>query len=201
MRCLIINLQGTSGDNGNVGKYETKTITAITTPSITTGSGADGTCTASSNTNLNTQSCVGRANTDAVNFSVTANTASGQNQIILSSTPTGLAVNDEVLIINLQGTSGDNANVGKYETKTITAITTNTLTLNSNLTNAYDGTTQKIMVQRIPNYTNVTVNAGITLTASAWDGTKGGILFFRASGTVTNNGTITMSELGYRRTG
>ena len=54
------------------------------------------------------------------------------------------------------------------------------------------------MVQRIPNYTNVTVNAGITLTASAWDGTKGGILFFRASGTVTNNGTITMSELGYR---
>lgn len=167
------------------------------------GDGADGAITVSVNKNINTdtlatgRSCVDGG--DAVNYSVTASVAAAATSITLSSTPSSgcLAVGDEVLIINLQGTSGDNANVGKYETKTISAISTATLTVSA-LTNAYDGTTQKIMVQRVPNYTSVTVNSGITLTANAWDGTKGGVLFFRANGTVTVTGTISMASKGFR---
>jgi len=78
----------------------------------------------------------------------------------------------------------------------ISEISTNTLSLDTNLVNGYDGTTQKIMVQRVPNYTNVTVNSGYTLTASAWDGTKGGVLLFKANGTLTVTGSISVDELG-----
>ncbi|MBU1327084.1 hypothetical protein KKB64_04235 [Patescibacteria group bacterium] len=167
---------------------------------VDVGDGADGACTVSAATNINTGTCVGKATADGVNFSSTANTSAASTTIVLSSTPTGLAVGDEVLIINLQGTAANNANVGQYEIKTITAINTDTLTLNSALTNGYDGTTQKIMVQRVPNYTNVTINSGITLTANAFDGTKGGVVAFKANGTVTVDGTISASNLGYRGT-
>ncbi len=162
------------------------------------GTGADGACTVSANTDINTGTCVGRANGDAVNFSVTANVSAGSNSVTLSSTPTGLAVDDEILIINLQGTSSNYSNVGKYETAYITNISSNTLTLGRNLTNGYDGTTQKIMVQRIPQYTNVTVSSGYSFYPSAWNGTKGGVMMFRATGTVTVNGSITAAGRGYR---
>jgi|GEM_PF-3859719 len=163
------------------------------------GNGADGVCAVTSGTtNLNTGSCAGKGTADAVNFSVTANTSAGQNQVTTSATPTGLAAGDEILIINLMGTSGDYANVGKYETKRITSINSNTLNLSANLTYSYDGTTQKIMVQRVPNYTTVTVDNGTTLTIETWDGSKNGVLFFRATGAVTNNGTINIASKGFR---
>jgi len=162
------------------------------------GTGDDGACTVSSDLNINTGSCVGRGNGDAVNFTVTSNVTAGSNTVTLSSTPTGLAVDDEILIINLQGTSTNYSDVGEYETAYITQINSNTLTLNSNLTNGYDGTTQKIMVQRIPQYTSVTVNSGQNLYPSSWDGSKGGVLMFKANGTVTVNGTIHANAVGYR---
>lgn len=169
------------------------------TSQVDYGNGADGACSVTSGTtNLNTASCAGRGTADAVNFSVTANTPPGQNQVTLSTLPTGLAANDEILIVNLMGTGSNYSNVGKYETRRIVSISSNTLTLNSNLTNVYDGTTQKIMVQRVPNYTNVTVDNGTTLTTDAWNGTKNGVLFFRANGTVTINGTVDMNSKGFR---
>jgi hypothetical protein len=162
------------------------------------GAGTDGSCTVSASLNINTASCVGRSDADAINFSVTADTSAGGTAITVSSTPTGLAVGDEILIINLQGTAGDNSNVGKYETQLIKSIDTNTLTLFNTLTNAYDGTTQKIMVQRVPQYSSLTVDSTYTLTADTWDGTKNGILFFRVQGTLTNNGIISMNSNGFR---
>jgi hypothetical protein len=162
------------------------------------GSGADGACTVSSNTNINTGSCVGRGNGDAVNFSSTVSTAVGATSIIVSSTPTGLAVGDKIMIINLQGTSGNYSNVGKYEIKTVTGIATTTVAfVGQTLTNAYDGTTQSIMVQRVPQYTTVNVNSGKSFSPSVWNGTKGGVLAFMANGTVTISGTLSVDGLGY----
>ena len=168
------------------------------------GDGADGAVTISSNTNINTaNSIAGRScadGGDAVNYSVTENRSAGTNQIVLSSTPSSgcLTAGDEVLIINLQGTTGANSDVGEYEFATISSISSATLTLSANLTNGYDGTTQKIMVQRVPNYTDLTINSGIDFTASDWNGTKGGVMAFRASGTVTVTGNIVGNALGYR---
>jgi hypothetical protein len=162
------------------------------------GTGADGACTVSANTNINTGTCVSRANGDAVMFSSTVNTAVGSTAITVSATPTGLAAGDEVLIINLQGTTSNYADVGEYDTRYITSISTNTLYLDHGLTNGYDGTTQKIVVQRIPQYTTVTVNSGINFYPSTWNGTTGGVIFFRANNTVTATGTIHANYIGYR---
>ncbi len=158
----------------------------------------DGVCTVSSGTiNLNTQSCSGRATADAINFTTTSNITSGSSSITLTTTPTGLVPGDEVLIINLQGTSSNYDNVGKYETRIISEINSNTLILSQSLTNSYDGTTQKIMVQRMPNYDSVSIASGAILTANAWDGTKGGVLAFTSSGQVNVLGTINMAGKGY----
>jgi prepilin-type N-terminal cleavage/methylation domain-containing protein len=159
---------------------------------------SDGACSVTSGTiNLNAQSCSGRATADAVNFVTNQNNVSGATSIILSTTPTGLSVNDQVLIINLQGTSVNYANVGKYETKIVSQVNTNTLTFTQPLINTYDGTTQKIMIQRLPNYATVNISSGAILTANAWDGSKSGVLAFNVSGTATTSGTIDMNAKGF----
>jgi len=175
------------------------------------GSGKDGSLDLSPSSattyNLNTTANWPGSPTTApgVNFSVTENRAITTNQIVIdSSTAAGLAIGDEILIINLQGTSSNYSNVGQYETVTIKSITTNsptgksTLTLNSFLINGYDGTTQKIMVQRIPNWTDVTIGANATLTADAWNGVKGGVVVFRSNGTINKAGIIDMKGKGFR---
>ena len=55
-------------------------------------------------------------------------------------------------------------------------------------------------MQRVPQWTDVTVTSTGTLTANAWDGTSGGVLVFRASGTVDINpsGSIHMNAKGYQ---
>jgi hypothetical protein len=163
------------------------------------GTGSDGACSVTVSTNINTGTCVGRGTADAVNFTSTVSTIAGANSITLSSTPTGLAVGDEVLIIDLQGVVGNSASVGKYDTKYIASISTNTLNLEGTLANSYDGTTQKIVVQRIPQYTSVTINNGATFSPSIWNGTTGGVMFFRATGIVTINsgGYISAAQTGY----
>ena len=55
---------------------------------------------------------------------------------------------------------------------------------------------QIVMLMRVPNYHNVTVTG--TLTASAWNGLTGGLVVFRASGTVSGAGTVVVDALGYR---
>ena len=103
-------------------------------------------------------------------------------------------------------------NTGNYEFLRVQSIntSTNVITFTTNKTKYYGngasddtnigtaGTNQRVMVQRIPQYNNVTINSGITLTASNWGGTRGGVVTFRAKGTVSNSGTISTLGLGYR---
>jgi hypothetical protein len=109
-------------------------------------------------------------------------------------------VGDEVLIVNAKGTPANNANVGDFESRYITSISTNTITLNQNVTNGYDTVTQVVFVQRIPNYTNVTIGSGGQITATSWNGNAGGVVMFRANGTVNigAGSTINANALGYR---
>ena len=173
------------------------------TVNINIGDGADGAITINTVKNINTDIIAnGRSYPDGVNWQITNNVSSGQTTISSGTViPYGFAVGDEIMIINLKGTSTNYTNVGLYEFKTITALPSSTsLTVDSNLTHSYDGTTQKIMVQRVPNYTDVTINTGGLLTCNAFDGNKGGIIVFRANGTVTVNAAdgITVSNKGFR---
>ena len=166
------------------------------------GTGRDGDLTVSSTYNLNLNAQPGRLFPDAVAFTATA---LGQNSATLKGGVGGLVIGDEVLLINMQGDTKNNKNVGNYEIKKIAKIdfANNRLYFATSLTRIYGASTsnatltgQKIVVQRVPHYRNVVVKS--TLTADAWDGIKGGVLFFKASGTVQVLGSVNMSSRGYR---
>jgi hypothetical protein len=175
----------------------------------------DGDCVANGNFGMDGHSrfvvCGSGQNTYPlqVTFVVTSNTAAGATTVTLSSNPTGyFHVGEEVLIINLQGTTSDMTNVGLYETKYITSLTTTTVTLDSALVNPYNGTTQSIRIMRIPHFHNFTLCGGNTgggctqasfLQSSNWPSSPSApVIFFRATGTVTiNSGATIFSGWGY----
>lgn len=173
------------------------------------GSGGDGSVTISTSQNINTAVLGSLRVTNADGILTTASSfgsASGGITLTVASA-TGFAAGDEIMVINLRGDATNNGNVGKYEFLEIESISTNTLTFKTTIKNIYGATSsnltltgQSIVVQRIPQWTNVTINSGGTLTANSWNGTSGGIIVFRASGTVTVNtgGTINANALGYR---
>ena len=115
---------------------------------------------------------------------------------------TKFSIGDEVVILDLQGTSADYENVGKYETRFITNISGNDVFLDAPLNNIYDGTTQKIMLQRVPQYTDVTLTdtssppasglwAHWKMDESAWNGTTNEVVDSSGNGRhgTTVNGT------------
>jgi hypothetical protein len=161
---------------------------------LDTGTGADGPVTISSSQNINTD----------LGGTLTTVTANPTGTSISVASTTGFAADDEVILLNLQGASGDTADVGNYEFLEIASVPDGTtLNLKSSVQNSYDGTSfgnQSVVLQRVPQWTNVTVNSGGTLTANAWDGSSGGVVVFRATGTVTVNsgGAINADNLGYR---
>ena len=125
---------------------------------------------------------------------------SGSNSICIASA-LGFSVGDEIIIITMQVAATPSTNIGKYEFFNITSISSNTLFLSGNLTNSYvSNASEKHQVIKVPQYANVTVNNGGTLTCSSWNGTVGGVLCFRANGNVNVNsgGLITANGKGYR---
>jgi len=176
------------------------------------GDGIDGAVTISANTNINTANSIsGRScadGGDAVNYSVSSLT---DNTAVLTSTPASgcLAADDYMLLINQQGTSSNYTNVGNYEVLKISSISTNTITFTENKINKYGNgasddtnigtatTNQRVILQRVPQYSNLTVNASQTFSANDWNQVKSGVMAFYANGTITVNGTIDVSTGGY----
>ncbi|GMR19001.1 MAG: hypothetical protein BMS9Abin34_125 [Patescibacteria group bacterium] len=206
-------LQNEFDDAPSGAKVRTETsLTAVQLQqAIDFGTGADGAIIVAANKNINTDDMIaGRScpdGGDAVNYSITVLSASSAT---LSTIPNSgcLAVGDEVLLINLQGTATAFVNVGNHENLRIASISSNVVSFTSSKTkyygdNASDDTNigtaasnQRVMLQRVPNYTNVTVNSGFTLRSSTWNNVKGGVVFFRAAGTVSVAGQIGSSD-GY----
>lgn len=149
---------------------------------------------------------------DAVSYSVIGLNATSANVVPLA-TSKCLTPGDEVLVISLQGT-GDGSdqyeNVGRYEYLTVANIsnggkqvnfaTSKTLYYGNNSTDdsniGITSSNQRVMLMRVPNYNNVTVNG--TLTGSSWNGFRNGVLAFRVKGLLKGMGTIDMSYRGYR---
>ena len=168
---------------------------------LDTGSGVDGSATLSASANISTDiiGTLRSGSADGISTNVTVNPLGTSISI---GSITGFATGDDVLLINMQGASGDTADVGNYEILEISTVGGSTINVTSAIQNSYDGTTfanQVVRVQRIPQWTSVTINSSGSLTANAWDGTTGGILIFKASGTVAINGTgsIDAAGIGY----
>ena len=152
------------------------------------GNGSDGKLNATAGTTY----------TDNVRTTAVGTNKAGFINLVTAST-SGFEVGDEILIITMIDTATSSNTVGQHEYKTIRGIFGNTIILDSARIHAYSASSsQKHQVLKVPNYTNVTVASGVTLTCHSWNGTSGGVLAFRANGNVTNSGSITASEKGYR---
>ena len=101
----------------------------VSVGSQNSGNGSDGSLTIVNSSTINT---------DAVKSSVNGIIGiAGSNSIALTSA-SGFSVGNEVLVITMQdATLGANNLVGKYELKTISAISSNTLIFSQNLLNTY----------------------------------------------------------------
>lgn len=179
------------------------------------GDGYDGAVAINSvNKIINTQTIAsGRSYADGIAYRVVAPADSATSVSRYLGTVTlsnGIEEGDEVLLINLQGTSSDYADVGNYEFMIVKTVTASTITFTSAISKSFNGTTasnQKVIVQRVPNYTNLSITATLALASSAYDGLvttpsgaagyRTGIVAFRANGTVTINGSITSAVRGF----
>ncbi len=164
------------------------------------GDGSDGDLDVTVETDLTTHISSGRSYADAINYSVVAING---DVMTLDSTPLGIESGDEIIVINLQGSSSSHASVGEYEFLRVDSVIGDDLTVMTSLVNIYgentnlDLTDQQIMIQRVPQYLDVYLSS--TLTTSSFDGSQGGVLAFRATGTVElNGGTLSVDGLGYR---
>ena len=176
------------------------------------GTGIDGAVTISGATNLNTWNHSGRTcadGGDAVSYSVTALTS---NTATLSASPSSGCLNlwDELLLINLQGYGSSYTNVGNYEHLRVKSVNGAVVTFFPDKTKYYGNgasddtnigtatSNQRVMLMRLPNYTSATVSNGVSLTASAWNGVKNGILAFKTNSTALISGSLNVNTLGYR---
>jgi hypothetical protein len=132
------------------------------------------------------------------------------NTAVLSESPAAgcLAPNDEILLINLRSDSSVNYSVGKYEFLRIQSITGSTVYFTAPKTywygeGSYDDANigigsgqQRVVIQRVPNYNNLTVNS--TLTGNAFNGYRYGVIAFRVAGILSGSGTLNATTLGFR---
>ncbi|MDO8560664.1 MAG: hypothetical protein Q7R91_00405, partial [bacterium] len=173
-----------------VGRIETTVVTDVSGVATTTaGTGADGNATATSTTNISTNIMItGRTQPDMFTAKV-AQTSAASQKVIWVSDAAGLAIGDEVLLVQMTGTGA-----GNYEFRRVVAVGagagTTTITVDANLTNTYTDSNPGSRAQaiRVPNYLNLVIPASGTFTANTWDTpypSTGGVLVFRAQGTVT----------------
>lgn len=123
-----------------------------------------------------------------------------------------LAAGDLLLVIQMQGAVLDTADgpafgavvdlggAGSYELVRVGEVSGDSVVLDADcggLRNAYDadGSTQLV---RAPEFTDLIVQPGASLTASPWNGAVGGIVAVHVDGSLTVDGAIDASASGFR---
>ena len=165
------------------------------------GSGLDGDLNVTTPVDLSTHIQPSRSYPEAVSYRVS--TMSSQS-VTLTQDALGIEEGDEILLINIQGSSVAHNNVGTYEFLRVSQVSGATISFVTTIVETYgnfsniDLGSQVVRIQRVPQYADVTVSS--TLTTSSFDGVLGGLLCFRASGIVDigSSGRITVDGLGYR---
>lgn len=132
-----------------------------------------------------------------IRYYLVSRAESGQPNLVLNGM-SNYSVGMEVMVFQTQGVGA-----GQYEFATIVGISGTTMTLDKNLIHAYEVSgNSRAQVVFIPHYRNVTVESGATLSFWGWgeNGPIGGVLAFRANGSVSINGNVDMSGKGFRGT-
>jgi hypothetical protein len=119
--------------------------------------------------------------------------------VTLSNARGAFAAGQRVLLHQTQAATGP---VGQYEYARVAAVGVGTLTLAAPAGAAYvTDATRRAQIVVVAEVGALTVPAGATLTAPAWDGNVGGVLAIDASGAAAVAGAITMTGRGFRGRG
>ena len=166
------------------------------------GSGADGALTLAERLEIDSDTREGREHPDAVHYGVVA---ISEATLTLEEAGGGLGPGDEALLINLRGSPAAHAAVGAWALVRITAVDGSEVQLEAAPGVSFDEADnldlegQVVVLQRVPQYTTVTVTDGGTLTTSRWNRGGGGVLALRARDglEVMAGGSVDASALGY----
>lgn len=207
----------TAGAGGEAGQTEQGGAGGAPEPGCNEATCPDGVClndvceletVVSANLNLSTDALSeGRACAEAIAYSVLALAGA---MATLAEAPVGdcLALGDEVLLINLQGTPTSYNNVGRWELLHVSSVDGADVTFTSaikrlygsGVSNAGLGITaadQRVALIRVPRFGRLVIEEGVTVTAAAWNGVLGGVLPLRAA-QLELAGTLNAASLGYR---
>jgi len=148
--------------------------------------------------------------TNAQTISGTVNSYTSVTNVSINSVTVSNAssfnVGDYALLIQMKGATITTGNVqafgtitnpnnaGNFEFATILSKVGNTLTFESNLCKSYtvNGFVQLV---KVAVYNNVTISG--TVTSQPWNGTTGGIVAIKATGSITFNSDINVSGAGF----
>lgn len=121
-----------------------------------------------------------------------------------------VARGDLLMVIQMQGATigtADTAsgygnvttlnNAGRYEMVFVESVSGNTLTLAVPLRFSYTAAAGAQVV-RVPQYRSLTIPSGASLTASDWDGVRGGVVALYVRDGITINGAIDVTGRGFR---
>ena len=148
---------------------------------------------------------------------VSSNIAAGNNVVtIATSSLFSLCPGDLIMIYQAQGASMDITNTnsygnitnynsaGLYEFKYVQSVSGSNVTTQTTFTNSY-AVAGKVQLIKVPQYTNLTINAGASIVPKPWKDTTiaatpyrfGGLVVLHATN-IVNNGTITTTGMGFR---
>jgi uncharacterized protein (TIGR02145 family) len=114
---------------------------------------------------------------------------------------TGFNVGDEILIITSEDLTSNihsEISTGNFDFFMIVNVYEGIIYLDSTLTKNYLSDNRIHQVIKVPNYSNLTITEEGEIIANAWNGNNGGIISFKVSGTLVNNGKINVDGMGYR---
>lgn len=127
---------------------------------------------------------------DTVNSPIDSSCTGNIGTTTLNAANAGFAQGQQILIYQSQGSG-----VGTWMRNSIQSYVAGTIALDTPLNAEYITGAQVLVLKQ---YTNATIDVGVTYSAKAWDGSTGGILAFLCSGTLTVNGSLSTNATGYR---
>lgn len=162
-------------------------------PSLRAGSGKDGPLEVSDVQVPNRMTLLaGAAAAASTELTVEDPSVVAAGDVVMVWSPSGLTpVPPRATAVLLDSASS----VGRYALARVASVSANTVVLADPIAASFPAGSE---VVRVPQYTDVHVLAGGRLGASRWDGKKGGIVAFLASGKVLLDGDVDASGAGFR---
>ncbi|MEM7658112.1 MAG: T9SS type A sorting domain-containing protein [Bacteroidota bacterium] len=145
-----------------------------------------------------------------VNPTTSVTNIGGGNSVLTVSDPTAFALDDRILLMQMQGASIQNGNnssfgtisflngAGSFEFGTVcnVDIGTNEITLQRVLTQSYQPTLGNVQLIRVATYPDARITG--TLQAPAWNGSTGGVLVLEVADTLRLEADIDVAGQGFR---